>query len=186
MGSRLVEAHLGREQRQAVAGGCRQEDAGDVQGVQDFRGRVPQPGGGQEIDVEARAVADRLAAAQEVGQFPQCGIGARRASQFLLPDPCQPEHGFGHWAPWIHQAFESRRHSFGGEGDRAHLDHSISGRVKSGRLEIEGCVFGHRLRILRKDVRSGVLSGAAVAIFAPDANRGDRGTQATGGPSRTA
>ncbi len=144
--SRLVETHLRGKQRKAVAGRRGQEDAGHVQGVEDLRLRGPEAGRRQEVDVEPSAVPDRLAAAQEIGQLAQCRLGGGGAPELLGFDAGQPKHGFGHGATGIHQAFESRRDPLRGESDRAHLDHSISGRVEPGRLEIEGCVFGHRSR----------------------------------------
>ncbi len=68
VGSGLDEPHLGREQREAVTSGSRQQDPGDVQGVEDLLGFVPQAGRFQELDVEPGAVADRLASAEEVGK----------------------------------------------------------------------------------------------------------------------
>ena len=50
--------------------------------------RVPQSGRGQEVDVEARPVADRLATAQELGQAragPTSGLAAPRSSSCLMP-----------------------------------------------------------------------------------------------------
>ena len=140
----MVEPHLGRQQRKAVA--CRgwQEDSRHVKRVEDLRGRVPQSGGGQEVDVEASPVADGLAAPEEVGQLPQGGLGAGRPAELLGLDSGQLEDRFGHGAAGIHEALQRGRDPIVGESHRADLDHSVSGRVETCGLEVEGCVFRHR------------------------------------------
>src|SRR5258708_25962140 len=60
----LPEPELGREQRQAVAGGRGHQDARDTERVEDLRRLVPVAGGGEEVDVKAPALTDRLPAAQ--------------------------------------------------------------------------------------------------------------------------
>jgi hypothetical protein len=62
---RLCESHLGGEKRKAVARRSRQEDASNVQRVEDLLRRIPQPGGGQKVDIESCAMTDRLTAAQK-------------------------------------------------------------------------------------------------------------------------
>jgi len=42
---------------------------------------------------------------------------------------------------WIVTAFQFRADAIGSEGDGADLDDSVSRRVKTGRLEVESCVF---------------------------------------------
>jgi len=66
---RLAQPELCGQDRQAVAGGARQQDARDMQGVDHLRLARPEAGGDQEVDVEAGSVADRLPAAQEIGQL---------------------------------------------------------------------------------------------------------------------
>jgi hypothetical protein len=194
MGSRLIEAQLHRQERKTVAGGGRQKDASHIKGVEDLGRAIPEASRGQEVHVEPGPVPYRLAAVKEVGQLAQGGLCGRCPAKLLWPDPSQAEDHLRDGAAGIDQALERHGHAIGGESHRTHLDHSVSSWVQAGGLEVEGCVFGHRyadftygshVRSFRGAVLRRVLSHAAVAIFAPDANRGDRRTQATGGPART-
>ena len=65
MRPRLLQAQLAGQGGQAVAVGGGQQDAGDVERVQDFRAVGPEPRGLQEVDVQARPVTDRLAMVEE-------------------------------------------------------------------------------------------------------------------------
>ena len=102
----LGEAHLGREQGQAVAHRRGQEDPRDVERVQDLQGGIPQTGGLQELDVKAGSVADRLAAAQEIGQVAKGCARAGGSPQLVLFDPGQTQHGVRHGPAGIDQLLE--------------------------------------------------------------------------------
>jgi len=190
--SRLRKTQLDREQRQAVARRSRKKDAGNVEGVEDLLGRVPEAGRGQEVDIEAGAVPDRLPPTYEIGELAQRGVGARRAAKLLLPDPGQSKDRLGHRAPGVDQPLHGAVDAIGREGDRADLDHTVPRRIETGRLEIESCVFRHyrpRFYVRPEERVGGAAShrlhsskgrtGAPVAIFARDADRSHRGTQAT-------
>ena len=89
-----------------MAAGGRQEDAGDVEGVQDLLGGVPQPGGFEKLDVEASPMPNWLAAAQEIGEQLEGGFGIRGAPQFVLLDARQAEDGFRHRSAGIDQPLQ--------------------------------------------------------------------------------
>ena len=137
----LVETHLGRQEGQAVAGRRGQQDAGDVQCVEDLLRGVPQPGRIEEVDVQPGAMPNRLAAADELGQPAQGRLGAGRAAQLLLPDARQAQDRVGHGPPGIDQLLESRGDLARREGDGADFDDSVSGRVETGGLEVKGDVL---------------------------------------------
>ena len=61
MGSGLRETHLHGEQREAVARCGRQQDASDIERVEDLSRRIPQARSGEEVDIKPGAVPDRLA-----------------------------------------------------------------------------------------------------------------------------
>src|SRR4029077_1959531 len=92
MRSRLRETEVGREQRQAVTGGARHEDASEVERVEDLRRLVPMARGGEEVDVEARPVADRLAAAQEFTELRERGFLGGGSAEVLGVDAGQSKH----------------------------------------------------------------------------------------------
>jgi len=69
-----------------VARGSGEEDARDVECVENLVGWIPQPCCCQEIDVEAGTVSNRLPTAEELGQLSQRRIGARRATEIFLPN----------------------------------------------------------------------------------------------------
>jgi len=86
-------------------------------------------------------VADRLAAAKKLRELPQGRSGARRPAKLLLPDTGEAQDRFWNGPPGIDEALEGRADAIGREGDGADLDHSVPGRVETGRLEVESCVF---------------------------------------------
>ena len=139
--TRLAEPHLGREQGEAVADGSRQEDPGDVQGVEDLLGGVPQAGRLEELDVQPGAVTYRLAAPQELAQLPEGLLGRGGATQLFLLDAGQAEDGVGDGPSRVDQLLESRAHLVRREGDGADLDDSVPGRIETGGLQVQGYIF---------------------------------------------
>ena len=124
-----------------MAEGGRQQDAGEVERVQDLLRGVPQAGGFEKLDVQPGAVAHGLPAAQEVGEEVEGGVGIRCPPQFVLLDPGQPEDRVRHRAAGIDQALERGCDPVRGEGDRTDFDDAVSGRVETGGLEVQGGVL---------------------------------------------
>jgi len=145
----LGEPKLNGKERQAVACGSREQNARDVERVEDLNCGIPQSGGGQEVDVKASAMPDRLTAAQKRGELAKGRFGAGRSSKLLLPDACQPQDGFGNLPARVDKALHRKACELGRESDGADLDHSVSGRIETGRLEVESNVFRHCHPILR-------------------------------------
>ena len=126
--------------------------------------RVPQSGRGQEVDVETGAMTDRLPAAEKLGELPQRLVGTGRAAELLLLDAGQTKNRLGHGAPGVHQSLHRSADAIGRESDGADLDHSVPGRVETGRLEIQSCVFRHgRSRFY---VRSGAPGAVRTVVDA--------------------
>src|SRR5712692_452685 len=144
MGPRLREAEICRQQRQAVTGSRRHQDASEVQRVEDLGCLIPVAGGCEKVDVEAGAMANRLAAAQEFSQLRQSRLLRAGSPQFLGLDSRQPKDRLGHGSPGIDESLHGRGDALGRESHRADLDHSVTGRVETGSLEVKGSVFRHR------------------------------------------
>ena len=144
MRSRLREAELGREKWKAVAGGRRHQDARHVQRVEDVGFGIPQPRCAQELQVEASPVADRLAAADEIDQLGHRGLGGGGALEVGLRDPGQPGDRVRQRPLRVDKPLQRSQRAVGRERHRAHLDHSIAGRIETGGLEVKGYVLRHR------------------------------------------
>jgi hypothetical protein len=144
---RLLEAQVSRQQGQAVAGRLGQQDAGDVEGVDQLAARLPEPGGGQEVDVQRGAVADRLAPLQETRQRLEGGARRRRVAQVVAADAGQPRHRVRQLAPGVGEELQLVVDHPVVEGHRSDLDDAIALGVEPGRLEVEGGVL-HRGRIV--------------------------------------
>ena len=112
----------------------REQDAGDIQGVQDLDRPVPQAGGLEKLDVQAGAMADGLAAAEEFAQIAEGVLRPGRPPQVLLLDAGKAEDGVGDGAARVDQLLQCRGDLIRGEGDGADLDDSVSGRIQTGRL----------------------------------------------------
>ena len=186
MRPRLVEPHLRRQQGEAVASRPREQDAREIEGVQDLLRFVPQPRRVEKLDVEPGAMADWLPSADELGQPAQGGLRAGRSPQLLLLDPGEAQHGVRHRAAGIDQLFQGGGDLVGGEGDGPDFDDSVSSRVETGRLEVQGSVFRQLFSDSTNPDESGSELESRTVICAPDGNRGDRGSQASGRPSRQA
>ena len=119
-----------------MAAGRREEDAGEVERVEDLVCGIPQSGRLQELDVQAGAMADGLPSAQEIGERLQRLIGVRRTPQVLLLDPGQAEDSVRDRTSGIDQPLEGRGHLVGGEGNSADFDDPVAGRVETGGLEV--------------------------------------------------
>src|SRR5207247_9319437 len=137
----LAAALRGRELGEAVAGAGGQVDPGDVQGVEDLLGGVPQAGRLEELDVQPRAVTHRLAAPQELAQLLESLLGRGSATQLFLLDAGQAEDGVGDGPSRVDQLLESRAHLVRREGDGADLDDSVPGRIETGGLQVQGYIF---------------------------------------------
>ena len=179
MRPRLVEPHLRRQQGEAVASRPREQDAREIEGVQDLLRFVPQPRRVEKLDVEPGAMADWLPSAEELGQPAQGGLRAGRSPQLLLLDPCEAQHGVRHRAAGIDQLFQGGGDLVGGEGDGPDFDDSVSSRVETGRLEVQGSVFRQLSRDSTNHAQSRLERESWNVICAPDGNRGDRGSQAS-------
>src|SRR5258708_2884096 len=144
MGPRLREAEVCRQQRQAVTGGRRQQDASEGERVEDLDRLVPMAGSGEKVDVEAGRVADRLAAAQEFAQLRQSRLLRAGSPQFLGSNTRQAQDRLRDRSPRVDEALHRGYDGIGRKSDRADLDDSVTGRVETGRLEVKGSVFRHR------------------------------------------
>ncbi len=179
MRARLNEPHLQGQQRQAVASRAGQQDAGNVQRVEDLLRLVPQARRLEKLDVQPRPMPDRLPSSKEVGQAAERRLRGGRAAQLLLLDPGQAEHGIGHRSTRVDQLLQRGCDLVGGEGDRPDLDHTVSGRVETRRFEVQGSVFRQLSRDSTNRAQSRLERESWNVICAPDGNRGDRGSQAS-------
>ena len=136
MRPRLREPVLGRQQGQAVAGRPRQEDACDVQRVEDLVVRVPQACRLEKLDVQPRAVAHGLAALEEPREPAQGVVRAGGTSELLLLDPGQAQDGVRDRPAGVDQLLQGRGDVLRSEGHRADFDDPVARRVETGRLEV--------------------------------------------------
>ena len=165
-----------------MAGGGGQQDAGDVERVQDLLRLVPQAGGFEELDVKPGAMTHGLAAAQEVGQEAERGVRVGGPLQLLLLDPGEAEDCVGNGPPGIDQLLEGRGDLVRGEGHGSDFDDSVPSRVETRGLKVQGGVLQQR-RVDSRNPGGRNLRGrigsepeSRNVICAPDGNRGDRGS----------
>jgi hypothetical protein len=153
---RLLEPQLAGKGGEAMAVDPREQDARDVKRVQDLPAFGPEPGRGQEVDVEPCAVADRLTAVEKRGELLESSLRGRRLGQLLAVDAGQPEHGVGDAAAGIGEALQRAQDAVGVEGHRSDFDHAVSFRVETGGLQVQG------------DVLHGVAPILSIGAHAPD------------------
>jgi len=125
-----------------VAGRAGEQDPGDQKGVEDLGPDRPDPGRGQELEVQPGAVADRLPAPQELAELGQDRTLAARATKGGGVDPGEPDDRLRHRAAGVDQALQAAQDAVRREGDRPDLDDAVVVGVESGRFEVERDVFG--------------------------------------------
>ena len=139
MGALMAEAQQTGEGPEIVAGGDREQDAGQLEGVE---GLAPPEAGGDELraegEVERRAVPDQLGALAEAGQLSHHLHRAGLTGQVRGADPGQPLDPEGHRDARVGEELQLADGApVETEPDRPDLDDALGLGREAGGLEVE-------------------------------------------------
>ena len=144
MGPLVPETEEAAEGAEVVAGGQREQDPRQLQGVD---GPPPAEGGGEKLaaegEVEGRPVADQVRALAEAGELGHRLDRRRLAGEVGGGDPGEALDRERHRDAGVDEELELAEalaaHS---ETDRTDLDHPLALRREPGGLEVEGDELG--------------------------------------------
>ena len=146
MGALVAETEQAGESPEIVAAGDREQDAGQLQGVE---GIAPPEAVGEELraegEVEGRAVPDQLGALAEGGQLGHHLHRAGLTGQVRGADPGQPLDPEGHRDARVGEELQLADGApVEAESDRPDLDDALGLGREAGGLEVERHELGGR------------------------------------------